>query len=297
MERAIPILPVDDLRAAREFYVDKLGFTPTFENSDDGYSGILGIARGSVAITLDCPMDGHGRNACVSLEVSGADRYYRECSGCVTLNRPPHDEPWGARTFDLQDPFGNTIFVMARHQPQGSARGGAPTSADACHTACLPRTFVVGRRVVSLSTAHLHRRPSGASPYTLTAAGAVPSCRATDPAEGSSPVRCLQKAPCNQYPASEGAAMATIKIRNLNDGLKHRLQMRAARHSRSMEEEVREILRRAIGEADPPLDLVAAICARIANPDRVDLQLPAREAMRDPSSRGTRATSRRAGSR
>ena len=42
MERAIPILPVDDLREAREFYVDKLGFTPTFENSDDGRTGLLG---------------------------------------------------------------------------------------------------------------------------------------------------------------------------------------------------------------------------------------------------------------
>jgi catechol 2,3-dioxygenase-like lactoylglutathione lyase family enzyme len=112
MERAVPILPVDDLRAAREFYVDKLGFTPKFENSDDGHSGILGIARGTIAITLDCPMDGHGRNACVSLEVSDADRYYREWNARVTISRPPHDEAWGARTFDLQDPFGNTIFVM-----------------------------------------------------------------------------------------------------------------------------------------------------------------------------------------
>ena len=27
MERAVPILPADDLRIAREFYIDKLGFT------------------------------------------------------------------------------------------------------------------------------------------------------------------------------------------------------------------------------------------------------------------------------
>ena len=26
--------------------------------------------------------------------------------------RPPHDEDWGARTFDLPDLSGNTIFVM-----------------------------------------------------------------------------------------------------------------------------------------------------------------------------------------
>jgi uncharacterized glyoxalase superfamily protein PhnB len=57
-------------------------------------------------------MSGHGRNACVSLEVADADQYFREWSSRVSLSRPPHDEPWGARTFDLQDPFGNTIFVM-----------------------------------------------------------------------------------------------------------------------------------------------------------------------------------------
>ena len=91
--------------------------------------------------------------------------------------------------------------------------------------------------------------------------------------------------------------MATITIRNLDDGLKHRLQMRAAMHGRSMEEEAREILRRAIGEADPPLDIASSIRARIANSDRVDLHVPAREAMRDPSLRRTREASRRAGSR
>jgi catechol 2,3-dioxygenase-like lactoylglutathione lyase family enzyme len=112
MERAVPVLPVDDLRRAREFYVDKLGFTATFEVSEDGRTGMLGVARGSIAITLDCPMDGHGRNACVSLEVSDADQYFREWNGRVPLRRPPHDEDWGARTFDLEDPFGNTIFVM-----------------------------------------------------------------------------------------------------------------------------------------------------------------------------------------
>lgn len=112
MERAVPVLPVDDLRRAREFYVDRLGFAPTFEASEDGHTGILGIARGSIAITLDCPMEGHGRHACVSVEVADADQYFREWHGRVPLRRPPRDEDWGARTFDLEDPFGNTIFVM-----------------------------------------------------------------------------------------------------------------------------------------------------------------------------------------
>jgi hypothetical protein len=57
-------------------------------------------------------MEGHGRNACVSLEVSDADAYYREWSAKVRILRPPRNEEWQARTFDLLDPFGNTIFVI-----------------------------------------------------------------------------------------------------------------------------------------------------------------------------------------
>ncbi len=112
MERAIPILPTNDLAAAKAFYVDRLGFRVTFEASADGHSGLLGLRRGTIELTLDCPMDGHGRNACVALHVADADDYYREWSAKVTLLRPPKNEEWGARTFDLLDPSGNTLFVI-----------------------------------------------------------------------------------------------------------------------------------------------------------------------------------------
>jgi plasmid stability protein len=91
--------------------------------------------------------------------------------------------------------------------------------------------------------------------------------------------------------------MATMTIHNLDDGLKLRLRVRAAMHGRSMEEDAREILRQAVGEADLPLNLAAAIRARIADPDRAELDLPEREEMRAPSPLGTQQTSRRAGFR
>ena len=112
MERAVPILPAEDLAVAKAYYVDGLGFRVAFEASEDGRSGLLGLERGTIRLTLDSPMTGHGREACVSLEVHDADAYYREWSAKVAVLRPPRDEEWGARTFDLIDPFGNTIFVM-----------------------------------------------------------------------------------------------------------------------------------------------------------------------------------------
>lgn len=46
--------------------------------------------------------------------------------------------------------------------------------------------------------------------------------------------------------------MAQILVRNLEDRLKTRLQRRAKRHGRSMEEEAREILRNALYQEEIP---------------------------------------------
>lgn len=70
--------------------------------------------------------------------------------------------------------------------------------------------------------------------------------------------------------------MASITIRNLEDALKRRVRVRAAEHGRSMEEEVRAILRDAVGDA-PPCNLASAIRARVAPLGGVDLALPERE--------------------
>ena len=95
IERAVPILPGDDLSVAKEFYVDKLGFRVLWEGTEDGTSGIMGLERGTIELTIDCPMSGHGRHACVSLRVHDADALYAEWSAKATMKRPPMNEPWG----------------------------------------------------------------------------------------------------------------------------------------------------------------------------------------------------------
>ena len=78
--------------------------------------------------------------------------------------------------------------------------------------------------------------------------------------------------------------MATLTIRDLDDSLKLSLRMRAARHSRSMEEEARQILRQALqGEtAVPQHDLASRIRARMAAVGGVELQIAPREPAREP---------------
>jgi antitoxin FitA len=73
--------------------------------------------------------------------------------------------------------------------------------------------------------------------------------------------------------------MATLTIRNLDDELKSRLRIRAARHDHSMEEEARSILRGVLSDSED-LEGSTGIGTRIRNRLRgvggVDLNLPQR---------------------
>lgn len=111
VERAVPILPGDDLGVAKAFYT-RLGFSVRWEHTVDGKSGIMGLERGTIELTIDCPMSGHGRNVCVALHVQSTDAYYDEWRDRVEIRRPPRNEEWGARTFGVIDPAGNGLFVI-----------------------------------------------------------------------------------------------------------------------------------------------------------------------------------------
>ena len=64
---------------------------------------------------------------------------------------------------------------------------------------------------------------------------------------------------------SEELPMAQFIVRNLEDDVKARLKRRAARHGRSMEAEVRHILRDAVkGQNQPIAKLGSRIAARFA---------------------------------
>lgn len=78
--------------------------------------------------------------------------------------------------------------------------------------------------------------------------------------------------------------MATITIRNLEDDVKTRLRVRAAGHGHSMEEEVRRILRKAVGRRENSRDLLSIVRSHFGPANGVDLELPPREPAREPPS-------------
>ncbi len=76
--------------------------------------------------------------------------------------------------------------------------------------------------------------------------------------------------------------MATLTIRNLDDGVKERLRIRAAQHGISMEAEVRNILQANVATVpEPGSNLYERIHARFAALGGVDLELPPRAPMRE----------------
>ena len=77
--------------------------------------------------------------------------------------------------------------------------------------------------------------------------------------------------------------MASITIRNLDDDLTTRLRVRAAEHGRSIEEEVRMILRETVdGGRTAPRDLAKFTRECFAPLGGVELELPPRGPMREP---------------
>lgn len=77
--------------------------------------------------------------------------------------------------------------------------------------------------------------------------------------------------------------MASLIIRKLDDALKAKLRVHAARQGRSMEDAAREILRTAL--SDRPrgaANMAEAIRQRFAALGGVELDLPARDAAREP---------------
>ncbi len=77
--------------------------------------------------------------------------------------------------------------------------------------------------------------------------------------------------------------MASMTIRDIDEKLKARLRIQAAKHGRSMEDEARDILRTALWhERARAGGLVEAIRSRIEPFGGADLEIAPRDAMREP---------------
>jgi plasmid stability protein len=79
--------------------------------------------------------------------------------------------------------------------------------------------------------------------------------------------------------------LTTLTIPDVDDALKLRLEARAGLHGKSIEAEARDILSEVLGEPEPepcPNNLNAAIRNIVEPIGGIDLDIPAREPIREP---------------
>jgi uncharacterized glyoxalase superfamily protein PhnB len=111
---------VDSVERAREFYVDKLGFTHLMGMlGKDGQLDFCTVTLGGARIMLMRPAEGMAgteetsmkRPVEVYLEVADVDAYFEKLrKQKVKATTPLTEQWWGDRTFTIQDPFGYTIW-------------------------------------------------------------------------------------------------------------------------------------------------------------------------------------------
>ncbi len=104
---AATVLGVNDIEAALDFYVDKLGFEQTFQYGDPCF--YVGLKFGEAMFHLNANKES-AQLSSVYIFVEGVKDYYNRV---LSMGIEPADElkeyPYGMTDFDLIDPFGNVL--------------------------------------------------------------------------------------------------------------------------------------------------------------------------------------------
>jgi len=115
--KIVPLIATSKLDEVRAFYVDKLGFTVTFDAPM--YLGVrcgknveLGFMRPD-----KCPaFEGGGLSICLEVENVDAEHDRIRSLG-IPVVQEPQDNPWGDRSFMVLDPVGIALYVFKPIQP------------------------------------------------------------------------------------------------------------------------------------------------------------------------------------
>lgn len=117
-----PQLFVSDLEAASAFYVQKLGFKVVFSYGEPPYyaqvardAGRLNLRKVSGPVFDSGFRSREGDAISATLALDDAEPLFLEFQQAgVTFHQTLRTEPWGARTFIVQDPDGNLIAFAGR---------------------------------------------------------------------------------------------------------------------------------------------------------------------------------------
>jgi len=116
----LPVLRVTSHQAAREFYVDVLGFEFDWgdEEPADGHGWYAQISRDDLQVHLTTGT--HPRaGSQVYFRMHGLDALHAEVSGRLPPQRLPaiHHTNYDARELEVEDPFGNVLRFVEGNPP------------------------------------------------------------------------------------------------------------------------------------------------------------------------------------
>jgi PhnB protein len=125
----MPMISVDSVDEAREFYVEKLGFEHMMGMlGKDGRLDFCTVILGGAKIMFRRPqekMDGSSATSSkrpveIYIQVADVNAHHdRLKKNKVKINSPLTDQWWGDRTFTVMDPFGYQIwFYQTVGEPQ-----------------------------------------------------------------------------------------------------------------------------------------------------------------------------------
>lgn len=106
-----PVLPVDDLAQAMEFYRHQLGFEETFTWGDPPYYAIVKRGPGvSIHLSEREDMREKIQPRMVYVFVEDVDALYEEYRGRgLPMFSPPEDQDYGMREFEVRDGSGHFL--------------------------------------------------------------------------------------------------------------------------------------------------------------------------------------------
>ena len=112
---AFPILLVDDVAQASDFYCSTLGFEETYRNEDEHGVEFAFLALEPYGIGVGRRHEGDGHDFALWIyadDVDAAAAGLREGGAEEVL--PPTDQPWGERMCTFVDPNGHRLHVGAK---------------------------------------------------------------------------------------------------------------------------------------------------------------------------------------
>lgn len=108
----IPVLGIASLAAAKEFYVDFLGFTFDWGHDEpDGGRAYAQVSRDGVQLHLAEESQGGKSAALLFRDMKGLTALHRELASRQGRFAPTEicSTPWDSREFEVIDPFGNQL--------------------------------------------------------------------------------------------------------------------------------------------------------------------------------------------